>query len=136
MDGCATDIIAKISQTPRAEVSLILKGESSNLEVTKSLLNLLYNAVIVGSLPVSQTQKAFFDSKADLVRLLLSNSKSPAWKKGLLLGQPALIINIAALCPTVAGLSSQKTAISSSLKATKKPKRTRLYREFRKLSIN
>jgi hypothetical protein len=136
MDGCATDIISQISQTPRAAVSLILKGETNNFQVTRSLLNLLHNAVIVGSLPVSHTQRQFFDSKADLVRQLLSNSKSLAWKKALLIGHPALVINIAALCPTVAGSSSLKTATSSLPKSLKKPRKEKLYRQFRKLSLN
>ena len=136
MDGCATDTISKIAQNPRKSVPLILKGESAGLEVTKSLLNLLYNAVIVGSLSVSLTQKAFFDENAASVRSLLSTGKSLAWKKELLTGHPALVINIAALCPTVAGSSLPKTATKRSLKALKGPKKKRLYKLLEKLSLN
>lgn len=135
MDGCSTDVISKIAQTPRKSVPLILKGESVGLEVTKSLLNLLYNAVIVGSLPVSLTQKAFFDQHSDLVRSLLSTSKSFSLKKALLTEHPALVINIAGLCPTAVGSSSRKRATNNLGKIPKKPKRKRLYQEFSKLTI-
>lgn len=103
MNGCDVSAISRIAKTPRAQVSSILKSESSQNEVTKSLLNLLYNAVIVGSLPVSVTQKSFFDNNSLLVHNLLDNSKSIKVKKELLQKHPSLVINIASLCPTVAG---------------------------------
>jgi len=103
MEGCEVAFVRQLSQIPRKEVKKLLQSESGQLEFTKSLLNLLHNIVVVGSVPVSSTQKAFFDSHSNLVLSLLSKSKSLSWKKHQLEKNVALIINIAASCPTVAG---------------------------------
>ena len=134
MEGCDTDVIARISRTPRAQVYRILKFESDRFEVTKSLLNLLFNAVIVGSLPVSSTQKTYFDNNADLVHNLVGTSKSLSWKKKELTDNSSLAINIAALCPTVAGSLSPKTA-TKSLQKQKRPRKKSLAKRMKKLKI-
>ena len=113
MNGCDVQAITRITRTPRTQVLKVLKTESPLFEITKSLLNLLYNAVIVGSLPVSQTQKDYFDTNSQVVRSLLDQSKSIKWKKDILTRNPALIINIASLCPIVAGSSSRKSALTN-----------------------
>ncbi len=113
MDGCDAEIIKQIHRLPRAKVRQLLTKESSDLEVSKSLLNLLFNIVIVGSLPVTVTQKAFFDQHSDLVHELLGR-RSLKWKKAQLEKDIGLVLNIAASCPTVVGSSSQKTASTSS----------------------
>lgn len=136
MEGCDVDIISKIAKTPRAQVQRILKFESDHLEITRSLLNLLYNAVIVGSLPVSSTQKAYFDSNAEQVRHLIGTSKSIIWKKQELTENSALTINIAALCPTVAGSSLPKTATNNSQKPSRKrPRKKPMSKLFKKLRL-
>ena len=136
MEGCDTDVIARIAETPRAQVPRILKFESGQLEVTKSLLNLLFNAVIVGSLPVSLTQKVYFDNNANLVHQLVGTSKSLTWKKKELTENSSLAINIASLCPshTVAGSSSRKTAIKSSRKR-KRTKNSPLHKRLKKVHL-
>jgi hypothetical protein len=113
MDGCDAKVIAQIPRLPRGQVRQLLKRESSDLEVTKSLLNLLFNIVTVGSLPVTGTQKAFFDEHAGLVLELLGR-RSLKWKKEQLEKEIGLVINIAASCPTVVGSLSPKTASTSS----------------------
>lgn len=104
MDGCDIEIISQLSRTSRYQVSKIINSESIELEITKSLLNLLYNIVHIGSVPVSPTQKAYFDKHSQLVFDLLKKSKSLKWKKAQLENNVSLVINIAASCPTVAGL--------------------------------
>ncbi len=113
MDGCDAGTICQIPKLTRAQVRKLLEKESTELEVTKSLLNLLHNIVVVGSVPVSGTQKAFFDSNAVLVLGLLGR-RSLKWKRTLLLKDIAIVINIAASCPTVAGSSLRKTASTNS----------------------
>jgi hypothetical protein len=114
MEGCDVKVIAQIPRLPRAQVRKLLREESSDLETTKSLLNLLFNIVSVGSVPVSATQKAYFDQHADLVLELLGR-RSLSWKKALLEKEIGLVINVAASCPIAGGLSSQKTASNSSV---------------------
>ncbi len=104
MEGCAVDLVSRLLQVSRPDVRRMLKNESRQLELTKSLLNLLHNIVIVGSVPVSPTQKAFFDAHSNLVLSLTSKSKSLKWKKDQLEKNVALVLNIAASCPIVAGL--------------------------------
>ena len=103
MEGCDVEIISQILRVARPQVKKILKGESNKYEITKSLLNLLHNIVVVGSLPVSKTQRAYFDSNAELVLQLLSSSKSLTWKKSVFETNTPIVLNIAASCPTVAG---------------------------------
>ena len=103
MEGCDCGLISRLLQVSRQDVRRLFKAESNQLELTKSLLNLLYNIVIVGSVPVSPTQKAFFDAHSNLVLSLTSKSKSLKWKKAKLEKNVALVLNIAAACPIVAG---------------------------------
>ena len=110
MDGCAVDVISKFTKISRTKVHKFLKTESKSLEVTKSLLNLLYNIVVVGSLPVSKTQKVFFDQNSKIVLNLLGTTKSLRWKKQVLEDNIPLVLNIATSCPTAVGSSSPKTA--------------------------
>ena len=103
MEGCHVDSISQLLRVARPQVKKILRRESTKYEITKSLLNLLYNLVVVGSLPVSKTQRAYFDANAELVLQLLSNNKSLTWKKSVFETNTPLVLNIAASCPTVAG---------------------------------
>ncbi len=114
MEGCDVELISKIPRIPRAGVRKLLTSESPKLEVTKSLLNLLYNIVTVGSVPVSVTQKTYFDQHSEIVLELLGKG-SLKRKKTILEKDEALVINIAASCPTVAGSSSQKKALTNSV---------------------
>ena len=113
MEGCDVKVIEQIPRLPRSRVRQLLKEESSDLEITKSLLNLLFNIVSVASVPVSRTQKAYFDQHADLVLALLGR-RSLKWKKAQLEREIGLVLNIAASCPTAGGSSSLKTASTNS----------------------
>lgn len=103
MEGCAVGRVSEISQAPRRKVRRIIESESDLLEVTKSLLNILYNIIIVGSIPCTTTQRSFFDKNADLVLQLLSRARPLHWKKQALQENISLVINIAASCHTVDG---------------------------------
>ena len=103
MEGCAVGRVAEISRGPRQRVKRILDLESDQLEVTKSLVNILYNIVIVGSVPPTATQRTFFDKHSEIVFQLVSRSRALHWKKETLRDNISLVINIAASCHTVAG---------------------------------
>ena len=97
------DIIRQFPDLSKRKIKTILRSESSRLEVTKSLLDIVYNLVVVGSVPASTTQKEYLDQHSALVWQLLSKSKSLGWKKALLGNNIPLVVVIAASCPTVAG---------------------------------
>ena len=67
--------------------------------MTKSLLNLLYNTVVVGSVRTTTTQRDTLDKNRRIVWQLLSDRRSLAWKKRTLEANPALVILIASTCP-------------------------------------
>ena len=85
-------------------INKMLKADKGN-ELTKSLLNLLYNIIRVGSVKVSATQRSYFDKHANLVLKLLAKSTPLAWKKRQLQRNLPLVLNIAASCPRVVGSS-------------------------------
>ena len=99
LPGCITEVISQLPRLDRAKVRRILQSESAEREITKSLLNLLENIVRVGSVPVSETQRAYFDSHPEVVLNLLGSRKSIAWKKAVLEADISLVLNIAASCP-------------------------------------
>ena len=103
MEGCSASRVAEISRVPKRQVKKILDSESDQLEVTKSLVNILYNIVIVGSIAPTSTQRAFFDKHSELVFQLVSKSRPLYWKKQELRENISLVLNIAASCLTVAG---------------------------------
>lgn len=103
MEGCEVGRVSEISRVPRRRVRRIIESESDQLEVTKSLLNILYNIVIVGSIPPTITQRAFFNKHSELVLELVSKYRPLHWKKQALQENVSLVINIAASCHTVAG---------------------------------
>lgn len=103
MEGCDIKAICQIPRLSKREITKLLKEESGKLEITKSLLNLLYNIVEVESVPVTKIQIDIFKKYWGTVDELLSTGKSYKWKKAKLASNLNLVINIAASCPTVAG---------------------------------
>ena len=101
MEGVEVDVIRKIARGTRAEAVTILQEEGAELKTTKSLLNILHNLVEVGSIPVTERKRAFFNERAQFVWELLSAKRSLAWKKRALEANIAVVINIATSCPIV-----------------------------------
>ena len=110
MDGVDVETICLIGQLKKVQVKSLLESESRELEVTKSLLNLVHNLVVVGSLPVSQTLRLFLDEHAETVHQLLASTKSLKSKKALLIANIPLVINIASSCPFPVSSSFPKSA--------------------------
>ena len=104
MDGCLVKELSKFSTATNSQIKKTIKSESYELEITKSLLNLLYNIVKVGSVPVATTQKEYLDSHSDIVLQLLDKRVGLQKKKLLLEENIPLARNISATCHTVAGL--------------------------------
>ena len=105
MEGCVVGRLSEIAQGTRRQVKKILDSESDQLEVTKSLVNILYNLVIVGSITPTPIQRTFFDKHSELVFQLVSKSRPLYWKKQELRDNITLVIHISTSCLTVDGSS-------------------------------
>jgi hypothetical protein len=85
--------------SPR-RVFFILKSESGRYELTKALVNVLYNIVRIQSLPPTDNQKHVFAQNQDILRTLLSPKESLVSKKRLLESHLELTLAIAESCQT------------------------------------
>ena len=100
MDDIDLKIVREAASAPTpAQFRSLLRKESGRLELTISLLNLLYNLVTVQSLPTTRAQREFFDQYAEIVRLLLARNRSLKEKKELLLQYPQIARTVALACP-------------------------------------
>ena len=109
MENVDKDLIYEIAKSPLSDIRHLIQSESSDLEATKSLLNLLHNIVCTGSIAVSREKKEYFDSHSRLVYELLSSKRSLSWKKKALQTNPHIALNIAGACPFVELYSSPKS---------------------------
>ena len=98
MEGCLCDVLSKFSSYSRAQIIHTISSESRELEITKSILNVLHNIVLVKSIEVTRTQKDFLDKEAELVWHLLSKDSLKS-KKAILESNPDLVACIAYSCP-------------------------------------
>ena len=92
-------IVLRMRNASRAQIRLELRNESRAREVTKALLNLLYNIVVVGSVPISAAGKSFLDRNSAMVLALISKSRPLWWKKIQLMRLGSFVRVIAAACP-------------------------------------
>ena len=100
MEGCDTAAINLIRSLSRNEIVDYLESESSQKEITKSILNLLHNIVVRRSIQLTPKQKAAFVPYSDVVRELVAPSTSIEAKRQLLLACPGLVRAIALACPS------------------------------------
>lgn len=99
MENCLSGELAALSRLSPSRVAVILESESRQLELTKSLLNLLFNIVKVESVEATGRQKEVLEKYEAVVWTLLAPSLSLAAKKRLLQQNIPLVIAIAESCP-------------------------------------
>ena len=107
MEGCWLPAVRRLQNSDESEVCEVLKAESKRLEVTKSLLSILYNICLAKSIPLSRKLKEEFREHSQTVLRLLSGSSSQVnqtsnllTKKRILSRSPALALLIAKACPS------------------------------------
>lgn len=89
--------ICQLAHTTKGNVRAILKSESKDFEITKSLLNILYNVRVIGSIPITKPQRRYLDSQEDDIQFLL-NVKVPLPRlQSRLFANPKLTIFIAGI---------------------------------------
>ena len=74
MEGCLVQVVRTLRHFSDSEITQTLQEESPRLEVTKSLLSLLYNICLVKSVAIAERHKADFRSYDSLVLHLLEGS--------------------------------------------------------------
>lgn len=104
MLGCLTKTVQELRRLPPSGIVSVLRSESSRLEVTKSLLNILFNICLSKSIRLSERLKRAFAAEEPLILRLLEGVKSSGTqglgrKKQLLLRRPELVRLIASACP-------------------------------------
>lgn len=97
-DSCLSKDIASFNLLNPQRVYFVLQSESRHLELTKSILNIIYNIVKVESLEATSGQKKTFEEKEDLVWNLLSPALSLSTKKRLLEENIDLVLAAAESC--------------------------------------
>ena len=98
MDGIDFGAVRRLTNLGAQEVVRLL-NDDKDFRLTKSLTNLLYNIVSVGSVRVSRLQKEYFEQFTMPVLDLLSSKRSLLHKKKLLQRHPDLVFRIAESCP-------------------------------------
>ena len=96
MEGCLAETVRGLKEA--SHITETLRKETERLEVTKSLLNLLYNICINKSISLSNKYKTEFGKHTRLVLKLLSEASIES-KKKLLLRNPDFVRLLAEVCP-------------------------------------
>ena len=99
MDGCDSTVMNRLARMADHQAVAAIKGDSPDFRLTKSLLNLLYNTVVVGSVRYTRVQKEIIDTNKDLVWRLLDRNIPVARKRNLFARNPAFAVALAGICP-------------------------------------
>lgn len=99
MEGCLVATVRSLRQLGAERVLQVLQAESSRMEITKSILNILFNICFTKAVVLTQKQKKLFKAYDQQCIQLLSNEYNLAEKKQMLIRAPDLIQLIAQTCP-------------------------------------
>ena len=101
MDGIVCSEVGALPRLSPERLRLILLSESSssNMNLTKSVINLLYNIVHVQSIIPSGAQKRVLEEHEEIVWSLLDKRLPLHIKRQLLAEHATLVIAIAESCP-------------------------------------
>lgn len=101
--NCNFGLVRRIANSNKSEAVKLLRKESPELEITKSLLNLLHN-IHDYRVSITTRQDKYFETKKELINTLLNDKLELIDKKKLLENNSAFLVTLAATCPIVAGL--------------------------------
>ena len=111
MEGVLYDAIRLLKRAEPEEAYYLIRFESKHLEVTKSLLNILFNICFTKAITLTQRQKAAFRPFDKVVMKLLVGARQQTnrttdlqGKRRLLLRNVDLVKLIAQACPSPASL--------------------------------
>ena len=99
MEASLSAEIATFNILSPERVILLPQSESRHLELTKSLLNLLHNIVIVESVEASDNQKIVIDYHEPIIWKLLDDTTNLTAKKRLFERNVDLVQALAESCP-------------------------------------
>ena len=106
MEGCLSNTLRSLRRLSSEEIKIVLQQESKRLEVTKSLLGLLYNICLDKSIPLSIRFKVEFKRFTPLVLRLLQGSsrdlnktRGLAIKKRIFEANPEFVKILTEACP-------------------------------------
>jgi len=99
--------VCKIAHSSPESVRQLLREDSGDFPITKTIVNLLHNIRIVGSIPVTKAQKRYLNNQESVVAFLLNDQHSITKLRSKLVAHPKLVIFIAGItcAQNVASLS-------------------------------
>ena len=112
--GILAETVRQLKHLPRQEVRNVLENETSRFEITRSLLNLLFNVCFTRSIHLNQQQLRQFRTFEPVVTELLDRPRSTTTgryqepdlrqKQRLFLRHLRLVQLLSRVCPTPAQL--------------------------------
>lgn len=112
--GVEVSAICKIAHSTPETVKRLLRADSGEFPVTKSIINILHNIRLVGSIPVTKAQKRYLNNQESVVAFLLNDSHSINKLRSKLVANPKLVIFIAGVaCALNAASLSQLQGIGN-----------------------
>ena len=110
MASILVSTVRSLQRLSHSEIVRVIRNESSRLEITKSLLALLYNICLDKSVPLSVSLKEKFKAYNSLVLRLLkgvhrsvNRTAGIAAKRSLLLKNPQFVRILSKACPVKLG---------------------------------
>ena len=99
MDSKFAAEIGALAKLSHRRVFHVLESDRPRrFDLTKALVDVLYNLCVVESIETEETQKKVFEKYQDIIRKLLCKKVSLAAKKKLLQTNGALVIALAETC--------------------------------------
>ena len=99
MDAELASELGALSKLSRKRLVHVLQSDSPRYyELTKALVDVLYNICVVQSVEIAEAQKRDFEAFVEPIRQLLSRKVSLAAKKALLLANVPLVVALSEAC--------------------------------------
>lgn len=99
MDGCNSQLLHALKDLSDHQIHALLKTDAPDLVVTKSLVNLLYNLLVVQSVETPVHLHAAFESAVEAISGLLDVGRNLVQANRLLASNVPVVRLIAAACP-------------------------------------
>lgn len=99
MESWICQELSALRDLSKPEFLLTLKSQDKNLELTRGLINIVFNLCHVQSIHPTDNQKRLFAEKIEIIEQLLSPRLSLKSKHNLLLRNISLALAITESCP-------------------------------------
>ena len=99
MEGCSSRLLNAFKDLSDYQIHALLKTDAPDLLLTKSLVNLLYNLLVVQSLETPPDQRKSFEAAAKQISAILDAGANLPLANRLLATNVSVARLIASVCP-------------------------------------